>query len=273
MVARKLPEGLDPTKESIIEEVSPGELHFDTRYQRPVDMSWVRKLAAGFDMRRFGVVVTSLRQDGRLYVVDGQHRVSAARMTGVAKVPVVIYDDLTPAEESALFSSLNTERKRMQPEELYWADFLAGNEEAVGIATALERSGHRLSRKQRGQHGITCFGALRSAYRYDEGESLLLALQYLAAAWGHGEKLDAPAIRAVVRFLVQYRDQYDRMRLISVLEGVTQKRLEALIKDHAGMSGGAGWVGGGRAILDLYNKGLRTKRLPPWSDTGEEPQG
>lgn len=264
------PEGVDPTKESILELVSPTELHFDTRYQRPIDMSWVRKLAAGFDMRRFGVVTTSLREDGRLYVIDGQHRVSAARSVGIERVPVTIYDDLSLGEEAALFSALNTERKRMNPEELYWADFLAGNEEAVGIARSLERSGHRLQRRQRGQRGITCFGALRTAYRYDEGEALFLALQALAAAWGHGENLGAPAIRGVVRFIIQYRGLYDRGRLIQVLEGVTQRRLEALIKDQAGMSGGAGWVGGGKAILALYNRGLRSSKLPPWSDLGEE---
>lgn len=259
--------GLDPTRDLIVERIPVTDLRFDTRYQRVVDSAHVSRIARRFDVRKMGLVVVSLREDGGLYVVDGQHRVEAVRLVDPAfHVSCVIYGDLTPGEEAELFADLQKDRKGMSPEDLFWAEFIAGNAEAVGVAQAVERGGFTLRRKSRGATGINCFSALRTAYRYDKGESLGRALQVIGEAWGREEPPRATAIRALSRFVLQYRDGYSRDRLFAVIEGTTQNRVEAGSKEMAGVTGGGAWVSGARFVLHLYNRGLRANRLPEWTD-------
>ena len=66
-----------------------GKLTSGLPYQRPVDEKEVDRLIREWDDRLLDPVTVSFR-DGRFYVVDGQHRISAMRkMNGGREVMVV----------------------------------------------------------------------------------------------------------------------------------------------------------------------------------------
>jgi hypothetical protein len=76
------PLGMPPS----IENRSPDELNIDDAYQRSIDTgpsrSLIQKIAKGWDWRMCLPLVVSKREDGSLWVLDGQHRLAAAKVRG-----------------------------------------------------------------------------------------------------------------------------------------------------------------------------------------------
>ena len=62
------------------------QLQIDEGYQRGIEeggsQSLIRRIAQGWDWRLCQVLVVARREEGGLFVVDGQHRLAAARMRG-----------------------------------------------------------------------------------------------------------------------------------------------------------------------------------------------
>ncbi|WP_228539974.1 DUF6551 family protein [Mycobacteroides abscessus] len=77
--------------------------------QRALNQAWVDRLAAEFNPDVMGMLHVSYR-DGWYYVIDGQHRKSAAIqwMGSDQQVQCHIYEGLTPADEADLFLRLNS---------------------------------------------------------------------------------------------------------------------------------------------------------------------
>lgn len=62
----------------------------DHGYSRELDGAWVQELVDNFDERLLGTVVVNRRDADSLYIVDGQHRVEAARRLGFTHLWVLI---------------------------------------------------------------------------------------------------------------------------------------------------------------------------------------
>lgn len=62
-----------------------GHLRIDPSYQRDVNEPRIKRMAAAWDDRRADTLTVSAR-DGSFYVLDGQHRLLAARMAGIASM-------------------------------------------------------------------------------------------------------------------------------------------------------------------------------------------
>ena len=84
-------------------------------YQRPVNPKEVDRLIREWDERLLDPITVSFR-DGKFYVVDGQHRISAMRrMNGGRGVMVdcKVYDGLTYEQEADLCYKLDKAKKRL----------------------------------------------------------------------------------------------------------------------------------------------------------------
>src|SRR5678816_4009382 len=62
-----------------------------TGYARPIRPSWVKKLVSDWDVRKMSPVILSLRPDGQYAIIDGCHRVEAARRVGMTHLPAFVY--------------------------------------------------------------------------------------------------------------------------------------------------------------------------------------
>lgn len=94
----------------------------DPRVQRPEDPTWVAELIRLFDPHQVGVITASLRADKKMVVLDGQHRLLAAKGSGNSNLMVTcrlihgVQEDkrvrtLTLEEEAALFITLNHSKR------------------------------------------------------------------------------------------------------------------------------------------------------------------
>lgn len=244
-------------------------LRLGAPYQRPTDMARVDTYAKTFDPSRLEIIDVSLRNDGTYWVVDGQHRVHAARKAEYGDMLLCkVNTGLTLEQEAERYVRLNKDRKNPTKLELFWARFIAGDEHVVAIKQIVEDEGFKVA-KFLGGSGIVAIAAVEKSYKSDGGPILRKTLAALREAWGPGFTPSAVVLHAVSSFVNQYRDEYDHNRLVDVLTGITPRRLEAgvsavaaEIKDAGGTYEGA--TTGGRFIQRLYNKGLRRRRLPEW---------
>ena len=87
------------------------KLFVDERYQRSLGATWVSERAPAFDELMLGVGAVSLRADGTLALLDGQHRVELCRVVGSPTMLFRVYEDLTPEDEARLFVALKIVRR------------------------------------------------------------------------------------------------------------------------------------------------------------------
>jgi uncharacterized membrane protein len=82
-------------------QVNLAELRVDTDYQRPEDrekvLSMLKRLRAGIELD--GDVKVNEREDGSLWITDGQHRVKAMMLAGRTHHEALVAKDPQQLEE------------------------------------------------------------------------------------------------------------------------------------------------------------------------------
>lgn len=154
-------------------------LVIDRSYQREItgqrSQALIGALAANWSWIACGVLIVAPVDGGRFNVVDGQHRLEAAkRLPHVQDLPCFISDAKDVREQARLFVSINQARVNVTPVQVFWAQVLAGDEEATGIVNAAKRAGVKIMRYVRiktamAPHETLALGALRKLYRGELG--------------------------------------------------------------------------------------------------------
>lgn len=136
-------------KLAVMQYCLPDQLEIDPRYQRSIEngesQALIADIALNWHWGRAQVLTVS-RRDGKLYVVDGQHRLAAAKLRGdIQQLPCLIEDFTDVAEEAALFNDLNDKRRPVSAIDKFRAALVAGDAECIAIGAALERAGLTLA--------------------------------------------------------------------------------------------------------------------------------
>ena len=121
-------------------------LRIDDSYQRPLSpKNWqvIRKMARGFRWAYFQPVMIAPVGDGAFAVIDGQHRVHAARLAGADRVPAMVVD-VPASEQAAAFAAINGQRTAVTAFHLLKAALAAGETWAVEADAAVAAAGCRL---------------------------------------------------------------------------------------------------------------------------------
>lgn len=130
----------------LLQWVAIADLVIDERYQRGITSAGrrhIQAMADSFDWKAFGAISCAATEGGKLAVVDGQHRVHAAALVGLDRVPAVIVP-MTPAQQAAAFHAVNSARKRMDLGDTFRARLAAGDPLAVRADAAVSAAGCRL---------------------------------------------------------------------------------------------------------------------------------
>lgn len=244
-------------------------LRVDPTYQRPLDNQRVRRMAKEFDLDALGTIEVSRRNDGQLFVIDGQHRISALFVIGFGeeKVPCLIHYGLSLEEEARIFRMRNT-AVRPNSFAMFRAELAEGGNEAVDIEQTVRRCGLEITQgANRGT--IQAVSALRRVYRNTGGLVLERTLRLIISAWGtQSFNFQADLLVALALVQKRYGVELDRDRLIHQLGTVTANSLLAqarATKVNITASSGSLWAQAlPELIVALYNKNLRVKRLPDW---------
>lgn len=169
-----------------LEHLPANELHPDVRYQRPFHKSIKDKIVKNFDIKALDPLMVNLRDDGKYYVIRGQHRLSALRelFGDTVLVPCIVYIGLSHEEEAQLFYSEDMLRKRVRPEER-WLSRIEGNEPlALEITAMAEEVGWALNPSDgpASKNTIRAVGAVERVVRrhgIETGKLALMVLRYL----------------------------------------------------------------------------------------------
>lgn len=250
-----------------MEEHPANSLVRDERVQRSLRPVRVRALAANLDLDGIGVITVSRRADGRLVILDGQHRIQALIDAGMGEWPVTcrVYHGLDVAREAALFRVLNNTSKTTAIEDLI-KGITAGDPESVAISHIAARNNLWIA-LQSGEGLISCAAAMRKIYRSSAGTgpaALGFALHIATSAWGtHSDAVEGHIVSGLGTVYLRYGEEVDRAALI-----------RKLAKYRGGAPGLLGQAKSLRAmrpatvgrcvamiVVDIYNNGRRD-RLP-----------
>lgn len=136
------PLGLMPALQYLL----PAQLEIDPAYQRSLDsapsQTLVRRIAQHWNWDLCQPLVVARRDNGALFVIDGQHRLAAARLRrDIQQLPAVVVQYASPADEAASFVHLNQQRRPLGKIDLFKAALASGDSEAVRIHAALREAG------------------------------------------------------------------------------------------------------------------------------------
>lgn len=166
-------------------------LHVDDTYQRSIEggasRNLIMKIAENWDWRLCLPLLVS-RRNGELFVIDGQHRLEAARLRGdIQHLPVVVFDFDDPKAEADLFVQANRSRRPMSNLDDFHAAVAAGDPKALEIHTAVTEAGLAVGRNQAWQMAkageVVFTQAIRRALRNHGHQIVVAALSMLEEAF------------------------------------------------------------------------------------------
>lgn len=156
---------LDKTGE--FQLVNKDEVNVDHTYQRDkVSQSRALTIARDFSWPAFGVLLCVRRDDGTIWVYDGQHRkLGADKRADVQKLPCFIFDSRDVKQEARAFLLSNTVRGSMASLDKYKALIVCEDETAIGVRDMVKRTGHVIGAG--GPSHVKCISLLMRAYALD----------------------------------------------------------------------------------------------------------
>jgi hypothetical protein len=252
-----------------IERIRIGDITIDQRVQRILDQNRVTNIANAFNWAAFGVPTLSRRLDGVLVIVDGMHRVEAARAKGYVDMTpqMKVHSGLSLAEEAELFLLLNNTRKPM-PVDLFKIGVISGDENLAAMNHLIEEVGLEVANA--GRKAFRAVTAMRRIYG-TEPVAAQRALLTCVGAWGvSSDSVQGALFEGLGLFFLRYAD------------GVILDDMVERLAKYPG--GGNALLGAARGLsrirsvsipnavgdicVELYNKGRRTRMLPPWTSAG-----
>lgn len=253
--------------------LNPKDLKIDPAYQRRVKQPAIDEMVnAGWREDLAGFCDVSLRPNGDMVVVDGQHRVLVARHLGVDRVRVILHEGLTLDDEAQLWVDLNTRRSRPKVIDIFNARLVANDEVALAVREAIAEAGAFVPRHSGSipWPGIQAVDACERVYRAGGKTLLVLTLRTLLASWPDDQLgLRGYLIHGVaaVHFYYAGHPNFSREKLIERLARTPARFVyQRGIELATAPEGGPGTVsfaypGHRRAVVATYNKGAQ-RQLP-----------
>lgn len=241
--------------------VAKEKLLIAAEYQRDLIELKVKEITAAWSWVGCGVIVVAER-DGKLWVIDGQHRVhGACRRSDIKTLPCIVFQVESLAKEASGFLVANTGRKAVSALDKQRAKVCAGDEAAQFVHGVLAELGLTLVGSANKGGEITCIALCERMAKKDREvfRSVLgFAVELYAAA-------DLPIHHRVLSGLGHLHARCGAgladARFAKRLRVVGVERLLVGANRAAQLYGGA--TGGERVwaigMLEEINKGARSK--------------
>lgn len=216
----------------VLQYCTPAQLAVDPAYQRSIETQesqrLIGRIAKRWDWRLCQPLVVSLRADRNLYVVDGQHRLEAARLRGdIPQLPCVVTPYEDASAEAAAFVALNQERRPLGAIQLYRAAVAAGEPDALRIAELLGVAGLRVAPHTNADAwkpgDVSNIAGIRQGYRRHGDGATRIGLQLLAQAFeGQVQRYAGTIYGGILATVADAGAGLDTDLLKSVLQGANQ---------------------------------------------------
>jgi hypothetical protein len=264
-------------KPSTLIELPKEEFSVDPRVQRHLNEPRVVAMAADFRPDSMGLITASLRADGHTYIIDGAHRIAAARRaqyTGL--IATRLFNELTLQEEAGMFLSLNN-TKQVQAIDKFKVRVTLGERQAVNINQVLKAHGLHVDwSASTVPSAISAIVTLEKIYRgagvRPDGEYSDLLDKVIATvtdvysddASEKGVKYPRPLLEGLGIFHAHFGSRIDRERLKETLGAIAPAQLVARARTRRDATGGTLGENAAELIHIQYNH-RRKDKLPEWA--------
>lgn len=242
------------------------DLQIDRAYQRHdyINKRVVKSIQNNFDDLLVGVITVGRREDGSLWVVDGQHRVLGARQAGKTNLKCVVFSSRGADHEAEVFYELNTQRTSINCISMYRALLTQKEEATVCIQQLLDKYGFAIGKKT-GEFAAA--NTIRSVYKLGVLDRVLHTIKESFGSgsdrwkWMFGSSHFVQML-ALVYSKTGKEIEDDRMSL--VLARMQHLEYQRLASTFAGTTGNRAVRIAPEFIELVYNKGLKKNRIE-WS--------
>lgn len=248
-----------------LEWVPVADIRVSDQAQRELRPGKASKIAADFDPDRLTPPIVSRRDDGRLFVIDGQHRVEAMRLIGWGdqNIECFVHTGLTERGEADLFLWHN-DRTAVSALDKFLVGVTANRGEELAINRIVQDAGLHVATSGGSVGGIQAVSALRKTYA-NGGDVLARTLRIAAGAYGD-DGLHADVIEGVGLLVARHNGAMDddraTTRLATARGGIGSLRTKAnRLKAELGATRGQCVAG---AATEIINAGKGGKKLPNW---------
>lgn len=242
------------------------DLKIDASYQRSTDngssRDLIRRIAQHWNWSLFHPLSVARRDDGSLWVVDGQHRLAAARLRrDIYDLPCVVTRYDSAADEAASFVAMNVQRRALSAIDLFKAAVTSGDGKAGQVARLLAEAGLTLAPHTNftaWKPGmVSNIGGIQAAFRKSGVELTKRALALLARAFdGEVLRYAGTLFSAIAAFLHESGGDVDDELLLMVLQGNDQKGWVAEIEIERAQRAVARHVAGAVVLRAAYHEAM-----------------
>lgn len=125
-------------------------LTIDMRYQRDIGETGrqhVNRIVKSFNWNCYQPIIVTENADGTYPVIDGQHRLEAAKAHPlIDSLPCYIIDAPEVSKQAQIFVEVNSNRRGLTSSQRFWASYAAGEPSAVALVEICTAAGVQILR-------------------------------------------------------------------------------------------------------------------------------
>ncbi|WP_353208478.1 DUF6551 family protein [Sphingorhabdus sp.] len=244
--------------------LDPNVINTSLTYQRRQKPKIIKAIIENFCSAAFGAATIGRRDNGGLWSVDGQQRMTAAIRMGMETIPVIIFESSGAAHEASVFLYLNQNRIRVNAAEIFKAAHKEGHWAMRDILSTLHKHGLDFTlfakKDVNSWPNIRAVSTVQTIYNLDDGNGHLDDfLAFLCATWpGNTDALQNAVMSGLSYFLYKFGSVIDRQAFIRFLKTNSPNRLIS----EANMTGaGNRYISVAKVCFKLYNTSRVGKKL------------
>ncbi|NCC85468.1 MAG: hypothetical protein EOM03_15270 [Clostridia bacterium] len=246
--------------------VGKWDINIDTSYQRNISDSRISTIAKSWQWEAFGRLLVGKREDGRLFIIDGQHRLLAARRrSDVANLPCVVFHSKGSDHEANVFLVTNTARGPMTTLQRFKALLIIGDPIAIAIKDTAEALGLTIpeksggSKRQMGKdRNLNCIEALMAAWKTNpqDAERCLVLCQEISNGYAITKDMFSgifhlnQKMKKVGDSIFNYKEKLKASGYVEIM---------STIKNQQIVLGYGGHIVAAAGVLAVINKSKRKK--------------
>jgi hypothetical protein len=255
-------------REGDLQKIPKADLCVDGSYQRDGINSRVVELAKDWWWMACGVLTVVKRTDGRLVIIDGQHRwLAACNRSDIDKMPCIVFDELEGgvAQEAAAFVKANTNRKTVKSADMFKARGVAGDENVRLVQGLCDSIGRQIGGTSSSSKSVNCVGALMWCAK--NNEAALRRVWPIIAEVCEGRIIPDVLVKGM-HYLESSIEGDASLAGEPWVSRIRKVGSESLVRaagsfaEAIGKRNAKSWAHG---MAVLLNKGLRSKKLPDGS--------
>lgn len=236
------------------------KLVIDHNYQRELDSKHAQNILNDFMWRHFQIVTVTPIDDGLYAVIDGQHRVNAARNhPKIDEVPCAVLPHMSVEERALGFAQMNRVQKHIGSLALYWASLAGGDKECVALAQLMERVGvkvmmYPVTNAKLAKMSTTAISLIRRSVKRFGEEPMENTLLAMGGAWPEEEGVFSFQMIKAVEYLIRIK----RIPKDTMIKTLEKARPFMFIADARELSG-VGKVRIATALVEVISDYLPAK--------------